>query len=143
MNNERIWRRDESNTFVFLACRFLFSFSNFWLVKYFSLEQKQSPRWVFNRDVFSVFSRGVISFQNRSSAWRCFWKCFQMLPPIFKKFFFRRIFAILLVKYLILNICIRPVKKSCSIETYNFIRNRLQHRCFPVTFAKYLKTPIL
>ena len=25
----------------------------------------------------------------------------------------------------------------------NFIKKRLQHRCFPVKFAKYLRTPIL
>ena len=30
------------------------------------------------------------------------------------------------------------VPKAC-----NFIKKRLQHRCFPVNIAKYLRTPIL
>ena len=34
-------------------------------------------------------------------------------------------------------------QQSCRIETYNFIENSLQHRCFSVNFAKYLRTPIL
>ena len=38
-------------------------------------------------------------------------------------------------------------KNLCSslvfIKAFNFIKKRLQHRCFPVKFAKFLKTPIL
>ena len=33
--------------------------------------------------------------------------------------------------------------KSNPLLTCNFIRKRLQHRRFPVNFAKFLKTPIL
>ena len=32
---------------------------------------------------------------------------------------------------------------SCRIEAWNFIKTRLRHRCFRVTFAKVLRTPIL
>ena len=31
----------------------------------------------------------------------------------------------------------------CRLEVCNFIKNRLQHRCFPVKFAKFSTTPIL
>ena len=32
--------------------------------------------------------------------------------------------------------------KVAGLETYNFIQKRLQHRCFPVSIAKFLRTPI-
>ena len=28
-------------------------------------------------------------------------------------------------------------------QACNFIKNRLQQRCFPIKFAKYLRTPVL
>ena len=31
----------------------------------------------------------------------------------------------------------------CITQTCNFIKKRLQYRCFPVKLAKYLRTPIL
>ena len=31
--------------------------------------------------------------------------------------------------------------KVAGSQTYNFIKKRLQHRCFPVKYAKYLGTP--
>ena len=34
-------------------------------------------------------------------------------------------------------------KHLCWSLFWNFIKNRLQHRCFPVKFAKFLRTPIL
>ena len=34
-------------------------------------------------------------------------------------------------------------KKVASLQTCNFIRKRLQQRCFPVKFAKFLRTPFL
>ena len=89
---------------------------------------------MFLAEVLSVFRIEAAPGGVFGSAFRCYHQ--------FSKSFFSDGF-LLFYWYLILNICIRPVKKSCSIETYNFIRNRLQHRCFPVTFAKYLKTPIL
>ena len=33
------------------------------------------------------------------------------------------------------------LKNSCSLKACNFIIKRLQHRCFPVRFTKFLKTP--
>ena len=33
--------------------------------------------------------------------------------------------------------------KVVGLQVCNFIKNRLQHRCFPVKFAKVLRTPIL
>ena len=32
---------------------------------------------------------------------------------------------------------------SCRSQVFNFIKKRLQHRCFPDKFAKCLRTPIL
>ena len=29
------------------------------------------------------------------------------------------------------------------VHTCNFIKKRLEHRCFPMNFAKFLRTPIL
>ena len=34
-------------------------------------------------------------------------------------------------------------RKSCRLEACNFIKNRLQHRCFPVDFEKFSTTHIL
>ena len=34
-------------------------------------------------------------------------------------------------------------KKVPGLKAYNFIKKRLQHRCFPVKFAKFLRTAIL
>ena len=34
-------------------------------------------------------------------------------------------------------------KKAAGLKACKFIKKRLQHRCFPVTFAKFLKTTIL
>ena len=33
--------------------------------------------------------------------------------------------------------------KVVSFQAWNFIKKRLQHRCFPVKFAKFSRTPIL
>ena len=33
--------------------------------------------------------------------------------------------------------------KVAGLKAYNFIKKRLQHRCFPVKFAKFLETPFL
>ena len=33
--------------------------------------------------------------------------------------------------------------KVAGLKASNIIKNRLQHRCFPVKFAKFLRTPIL
>ena len=42
------------------------------------------------------------------------------------------------------QICIRVPLKICEIaQENNFIKKRLQHRCFPVKFCKFLKAPIL
>ena len=30
---------------------------------------------------------------------------------------------------------------AAGLKAYNFVKKRLQHRCFPVKFAKYLRTP--
>ena len=43
---------------------------------------------------------------------------------------------------------IKPVLESlfnkvAGLKAWNFIKNRLQHSCFPVKFAKFLRTPIL
>ena len=35
------------------------------------------------------------------------------------------------------------LSKSPGLEAFNFIKKRLQHRCFPVNFVKFIKTPIL
>ena len=34
-------------------------------------------------------------------------------------------------------------KKAAGLKACNFIEKRLQHKCFPVKFAKFLKTTIL
>ena len=34
-------------------------------------------------------------------------------------------------------------KWSCRLESCGFIKKRLWHRCFPVNFAKFLRTPFL
>ena len=33
--------------------------------------------------------------------------------------------------------------KTAGLKACNFIKKRLQHRCFPLKFAKFLRTPIL
>ena len=40
------------------------------------------------------------------------------------------------------NICVGvSVNKVTCIQAYNFIKKRLQHRCFPVNTTKFLRTP--
>ena len=42
------------------------------------------------------------------------------------------------------NICVKSVfNKVTDLKACNFIKNRLQHRCFPVHIAKFLGAPIL
>ena len=33
--------------------------------------------------------------------------------------------------------------KNADLQSWNFIKKRLQHRCFPVNIAKSLRTPVL
>ena len=33
--------------------------------------------------------------------------------------------------------------KVAALQAYNFIKERLQHRCFPVNIAKFLRTAFL
>ena len=35
-----------------------------------------------------------------------------------------------------------PFEQSCRAEAFTFVKRRIQRRCFPVNFAKFLKTPI-
>ena len=35
-----------------------------------------------------------------------------------------------------------PFNKVASLKICNFIKKRLQHRCFPLKIAKFLRTPI-
>ena len=35
------------------------------------------------------------------------------------------------------------IKKVAGLKAWNFIKKRLQHRCFSEKFAKFLKTPFL
>ena len=48
-------------------------------------------------------------------------------------------FAILTVKHL----CWSLFNKVAVLKTCNFIKKRLQHRCFPVKIARFLRTPFL
>ena len=36
--------------------------------------------------------------------------------------------------------CVRQITVTMS-KVYNFIKKRLQHRCFPVNFTKFSRTP--
>ena len=36
-----------------------------------------------------------------------------------------------------------PLNKVAGLKAWNFIKKRLQHRCFPVNIAKFLKAPFL
>ena len=96
----------------FCVCRcfshqlFLFFFSFFRglltivLVKYFSVEQKESLG-------------GVL--------WK---RCLKYLLELIKKHLYQSLF----------------LKKSCRIQTCNFVEKRLPHRYFTVSFAKFLGT---
>ena len=33
--------------------------------------------------------------------------------------------------------------KTAGLQACNFVEKRLQHKCFPVNIAKFLRTPIL
>ena len=35
------------------------------------------------------------------------------------------------------------LNKNADLQSWNFIKKRLQHRCFPVNIAKSLRTPVL
>ena len=36
-----------------------------------------------------------------------------------------------------------PFNKAAALKASHFIKKRLQHSCFPVNIAKFIKTPIL
>ena len=49
-----------------------------------------------------------------------------------------------ILQYLQENTCVGVfLKQVTGLQVYNFIKKRLQHRCFPVNIAKFLRTPIL
>ena len=64
------------------------------------------------------------------------WSFFQM----FFKIGFLKNFRIFTGKHLVLE---SPFNKVVGLDTSNFIKNRLQHRCLPVKFAKLLTTSFL
>ena len=35
------------------------------------------------------------------------------------------------------------LNKNAALDYWNFIKKRLQHRCFPMNIAKFLRTPVL
>ena len=35
------------------------------------------------------------------------------------------------------------INENASFQSCNFIKKRVQHRCFPVTIAKFLRTSVL
>ena len=41
------------------------------------------------------------------------------------------------------HMCWSLFNKFAVLQACNFIKQRPQHRCFPVRFAKFLRTPIL
>ena len=41
------------------------------------------------------------------------------------------------------HLCQSLFNKVAGLQTCNFIKKRLQYRCFPVNFATFLRTPIL
>ena len=64
----------------------------------------------------------------RSSHWRCFWK-----KAVLKNF----------VNFTGKHLCWSHLSVTWGSKACNFIKKRLQHRCFPVKFAKLLRTLIL
>ena len=61
----------------------------------------------------------------------------------FRRFFIKKPF-LKISKYSPENTCVRvSFNKVAGLQPCNFIKERLQRKCFPVNFAKFLKTPIL
>ena len=42
-----------------------------------------------------------------------------------------------------LKYLVYPFNKAAGLKAWNSIKKRLQHRCFPVNTAKFLRTPFL
>ena len=74
-----------------------------------------------------------------------------MFHPLFRRYIFWKnhrgaqtdlspsLFRVKTTKYSPENTCV-----GLSIQqTCNFVKKRVQHRCFPVNIAEFLKTPIL
>ena len=55
------------------------------------------------------------------------------------KSYILKIFALFTGKQL----CWSLFNKIAGLKTCNFVKNRLQHNCFPVNIAKFLRAPIL
>ena len=75
--------------------------------------------------------------QQRESSWdisRSSHRMFSVIKGVFKKFhkFYRET-----------PMLESLFNKAASLQAWIFIKKRLQHRCFPVSIAKFLRTPIL
>ena len=82
-----------------------------------SFSDQQFPIFLFFQRVLYYFIGKIFSRRTEAVAWRCSG-------------------GVHLYQNLLFQL-------SCRIEAWNFIKTRLRHRCFPVTFAKVLRTPIL
>ena len=91
--------------------------------------QKQLP------EVFCKKKRVLKNFANFTDKHLC-WGLFWQKQPLVV---FCRKGALIIFSNFTGNTCV-GVSSIKFIK--NFIKKRLQHRCFPVKFAKYLKTPI-
>ena len=56
-----------------------------------------------------------------------------------KKKVFLKMFAKLKKKTPLLESTVKKLKR-CMTQAYNFIKNRLQYKCFPLNFAKFKST---
>ena len=79
--------------------------------------------------VYKIYISNLLLWSNRNSVietvtWRCSWKryCYKF-HKIHKK-----------------NLCQSLFFNKVADQACNFIKKRLWHRCFPVNFAKFLKT---
>ena len=95
-------------------------------------DQNNSKYWHFSQRLIPALSPSTKQYvkhiATRSSHWRC------SVKKVFLK----------ILQISQENTYVRVLfYKVAGLRDWNFIEMRLQHRCFPVKFAKFLRTPIL
>ena len=108
-----------------------------WLIKSSRAVRKRSQnlllhvccaRTSFVSHVKLIFKSNIIEVRKKAAVCRCSSK------EVFLK----------ISQYFQGNTCVgASFNKVAGLEAYNFIKERLQHRCFPVNIANFLKTDFL
>ena len=75
----------------------------------------------------------------------CMFSTWKARTSLWQMFFFQMIFKIVVLKIDFAETAVlEPLSnKVVGLDTWNFIKNRFHHRCFPLKFVKFFRTSFL